>query len=234
MFRNIFIFTFTFLFFANSVYAQYSINFQLNSHYDSMTRETSLSYAGTSLSGHRIGFFCDSDGLNFSIGYDYMIYEEDQRLEYRIGESQIQQVRPNLVSSDGEYAWFFGNEAFLSSIVNGIASRQEILIRFYERVNGTHTFSLLGGEDIFALECASSFRPLIIDAPVGIEGSGEVISPLADPLIEDSNSTELPIEPTCLNTCRFAHDGECDDGGPGSLYNVCEYGTDCSDCSPRN
>jgi hypothetical protein len=40
-------------------------------------------------------------------------------------------------------------------------------------------------------------------------------------------------EPLCTNTCQFANDGLCDDGGPGSDYSVCEYGTDCADCGPR-
>ncbi len=37
----------------------------------------------------------------------------------------------------------------------------------------------------------------------------------------------------CTNTCSSANDGECDDGGPNSLYNVCSLGTDCGDCGPR-
>jgi len=37
----------------------------------------------------------------------------------------------------------------------------------------------------------------------------------------------------CDDTCDFAYDGECGDGGPGSTWDVCEYGTDCSDCGPR-
>lgn len=37
----------------------------------------------------------------------------------------------------------------------------------------------------------------------------------------------------CTDTCASAHDGECDDGGPGSLYDVCAYGTDCADCGAR-
>jgi hypothetical protein len=37
----------------------------------------------------------------------------------------------------------------------------------------------------------------------------------------------------CTNACPTAHDGECDDGGPGSLYSICDYGTDCGDCGPR-
>lgn len=37
----------------------------------------------------------------------------------------------------------------------------------------------------------------------------------------------------CLNSCPFAFDGECDDGGPGSLTSACVFGTDCGDCGPR-
>jgi len=37
----------------------------------------------------------------------------------------------------------------------------------------------------------------------------------------------------CADTCRWAADGECDDGGPGSGYDLCEIGTDCTDCGPR-
>ena len=34
----------------------------------------------------------------------------------------------------------------------------------------------------------------------------------------------------CTNTCNFKHDFKCDDGGPGSSYNICALGTDCYDC----
>jgi hypothetical protein len=37
----------------------------------------------------------------------------------------------------------------------------------------------------------------------------------------------------CTNTCVWAHDGDCDDGGPGSDFSLCELGTDCGDCGPR-
>lgn len=37
----------------------------------------------------------------------------------------------------------------------------------------------------------------------------------------------------CEDTCPWAGDGECDDGGPGADYDGCDYGTDCSDCGPR-
>src|SRR6056297_2846243 len=38
----------------------------------------------------------------------------------------------------------------------------------------------------------------------------------------------------CSNTCEFASDGDCDDGGPSSDFNLCELGTDCADCGARS
>lgn len=38
----------------------------------------------------------------------------------------------------------------------------------------------------------------------------------------------------CTNTCLYANDGDCDDGGPGSDYDLCSYGSDCGDCGARS
>lgn len=38
---------------------------------------------------------------------------------------------------------------------------------------------------------------------------------------------------TCSNTCNYARDGECDDGGPGAEFSSCSVGSDCVDCGPR-
>ena len=45
------------------------------------------------------------------------------------------------------------------------------------------------------------------------------------------NDASCMCESTCNNTCRFANDGECDDGSEGSDYSLCPLGTDCADCS---
>lgn len=37
----------------------------------------------------------------------------------------------------------------------------------------------------------------------------------------------------CSDTCLFAGDGECDDGGVGAITTVCPFGTDCADCGSR-
>ena len=44
----------------------------------------------------------------------------------------------------------------------------------------------------------------------------------------------LAQEELCDDTCTTPNDGECDDGGPGSLFSICDYGTDCADCGPRD
>lgn len=37
----------------------------------------------------------------------------------------------------------------------------------------------------------------------------------------------------CDDSCRFAGDGECDDGRLGAATGWCELGTDCTDCGPN-
>lgn len=45
-------------------------------------------------------------------------------------------------------------------------------------------------------------------------------------------STPAPTSAACVNTCRFANNGECDDGRPNSDTDMCDSGTDCGDCGP--
>jgi hypothetical protein len=37
----------------------------------------------------------------------------------------------------------------------------------------------------------------------------------------------------CDDSCTYANDGECDDGGTDSTYSACALGTDCTDCGNR-
>lgn len=37
----------------------------------------------------------------------------------------------------------------------------------------------------------------------------------------------------CEETCMFSDDGDCDDGGDGSMYDECALGSDCADCGER-
>lgn len=51
-----------------------------------------------------------------------------------------------------------------------------------------------------------------------------------------AGSYEVGYCTLCTNsvaTCLFVNDGECDDGGDGSIGSSCTFGTDCADCGPR-
>lgn len=41
------------------------------------------------------------------------------------------------------------------------------------------------------------------------------------------------IEAVCDDSCDDSHimDGYCDDGGEDSMYSLCDFGTDCTDCA---
>ena len=52
----------------------------------------------------------------------------------------------------------------------------------------------------------------------------------------DDQCTPSPPPPSflCLDSCTYASDSSCDDGGPGSEFIFrCTFGTDCTDCGPR-
>lgn len=49
-------------------------------------------------------------------------------------------------------------------------------------------------------------------------------------LCAESLAAELAL---CSDSCVTANDGQCDDGGAGSLYDLCAMGTDCGDCGER-
>jgi len=38
----------------------------------------------------------------------------------------------------------------------------------------------------------------------------------------------------CTDSCTYAYDFECDDGGPFSDWSLCPLGSDCFDCGPRS
>ena len=41
------------------------------------------------------------------------------------------------------------------------------------------------------------------------------------------------LRSTCTNTCTYASDDACDDGGPGSKYDICALGSDCTHLQPE-
>ena len=44
---------------------------------------------------------------------------------------------------------------------------------------------------------------------------------------------QYPGGARCTDTCQYASDNDCDDGGVGAEFAICEVGSDCQDCGPR-
>jgi len=57
------------------------------------------------------------------------------------------------------------------------------------------------------------------------------LAPMAPPLNPGYVSS---IASLCTETCYYDDDGYCDDGGTGSSYFDCDYGSDCADCGTRS
>ena len=53
-----------------------------------------------------------------------------------------------------------------------------------------------------------------------------------DGIDQDCDGTDFVLG-ACRDACEYAGDGDCDDGGSFAAYNLCAFGSDCSDCGPR-
>jgi len=58
--------------------------------------------------------------------------------------------------------------------------------------------------------------------------------PPGDRVLQSAHERRWLAQQACTNTCTYAKNAACSDGGFGSQYDSCDLGTDCYDCSPRN
>lgn len=87
----------------------------------------------------------------------------------------------------------------------------------------SNTFQFYGFGDQHQVPCAA------VDLMAGrSSAAGSRSTPAAT-----RSASPAPTGGLCSNTCGTSNDGECDDGGPNSLYAICTLGTDCGDCGPR-
>jgi hypothetical protein len=76
---------------------------------------------------------------------------------------------------------------------------------------------------------ASGVRPTIAQCISHCQSNGYEFAIVA----QDGDCKCAPGEGGCTDTCEYATDGECDDGGPGAERMSCAYGSDCTDCGLR-
>lgn len=60
---------------------------------------------------------------------------------------------------------------------------------------------------------------------------GEAVGSVPASMLD--SALDLVTDTTCLETCHYSGDGICHDGGWGSSFSICDFGTDCSDCGAR-
>ena len=69
------------------------------------------------------------------------------------------------------------------------------------------------------------------------EAECESVPPTPAPPAPPAPPVPVPVPvvegPGCGASCTFVADGECDDGGEGSAFDLCDPCTDCFDCGPR-
>lgn len=81
-------------------------------------------------------------------------------------------------------------------------------------------------------DCAGC-TPMCTGLECGDNGcGGECGTCGGDEFCNDDGMCEVPTG-LCSNECEYADDDECDDGGPDSITEICDYGTDCGDCGVR-
>jgi hypothetical protein len=84
--------------------------------------------------------------------------------------------------------------------------------------------------------CDADLQASTCEVPASVQPclSGAGPAPADTPAPGD---TPDPPSDVCNDSCVFdggsvAGDGDCDDGRPGADYDICELGTDCTDCGP--
>ena len=86
------------------------------------------------------------------------------------------------------------------------------------------------GPNKFVFSTADNSRP-VQTADAGAPNGTEVGSGFAGATAELASGPE--DEAGCRDDCSFASDDQCDDGGPGSIFDLCLPSSDCRDCGTR-
>ena len=96
---------------------------------------------------------------------------------------------------------------------------------------GAHRELLVQAPPPLPLPSPPSPRPPPPRAPLSPQASD--VPGLGSMQLVPSHRRELQTAEACTETCNYASDGVCDDGGLGSEFSDCSRGADCTDCGTR-
>lgn len=75
---------------------------------------------------------------------------------------------------------------------------------------------------------STAILAVIVSRASALNSALAVEKSLLDPAVEKSYGCCIPA-----GVCSYTSDGGCDDGGPGSDYSLCPFGSDGPDCPLR-
>ena len=78
-------------------------------------------------------------------------------------------------------------------------------------------------------DSSASYLLTEVSPAVGAAPSGAA----RDTVMTNAPRRKLQGAACCTESCHYAADGDCDDGGLGSEYDACQVGSDCTDCGVR-
>jgi len=104
------------------------------------------------------------------------------------------------------------------------------------QAGGTYTRYIEGSYSLSApdISVPAGFCGETISVDLGFTGLGNArtVSLNAGHVTAGYGGT-CPTDCACTETCNYASDGDCDDGGSGQEYSICAKGSDCTDCGTR-
>ena len=98
---------------------------------------------------------------------------------------------------------------------------------------GSHDTALRNGflRKVFGILVAQIALTAVVSIQMLNAGQARVDEARAAP--PELSPIDLCEDFACGKNGRYTRDGECDDGGYGSVSSVCAFGTDCADCGMR-
>jgi len=83
-------------------------------------------------------------------------------------------------------------------------------------------------------DCAETDADTDVDADTDADADADADVD-ADADADVDSDTDSDVDPYCNDSCVYANDRVCDDGGTGSNPGIyCDFGTDCTDCGKRD
>ncbi|MBI4716834.1 MAG: matrixin family metalloprotease [Planctomycetes bacterium] len=144
-------------------------------------------------------------------------------------------LTPDFGGGAGFAGEYFGQDDFGSFLQFKVEDDGSVFGTFSIITYGYYyDYDLIGGVDSFGNVLMVSFDYIFAFSGTIADGSAsgllQVFGPEGQGLVLGWSAQRDAEFEGCEDSCEYALDGECDDGRPGAVTDLCFPGTDCSDC----